>query len=73
MKSDFGDDLKELKAAEKDIQKMLPAQVERIDQLYLQQKEWPIESLAGALPEPSPGWRYRAPFDLEILRWREIA
>jgi len=43
MKSDFAEDLKELKAADKDIQKMLPAQVERIDQLYLQQKEWPLE------------------------------
>jgi hypothetical protein len=43
VKSDFAEDLKELKAAEKDIAKMLPAQVERIDQLYLQQKEWPLE------------------------------
>jgi hypothetical protein len=43
VKSDFAEDLKELKAAEKDIQKMLPAQAERIDQLYLQQKEWPLE------------------------------
>ena len=39
VKSDFAEDLKELKLAEKDIQKMLPAQVERIDQLYLQQKD----------------------------------
>jgi hypothetical protein len=44
VKSDFAEDLKELKAAEKDIQKMLPAQVERTDQLYLQQKEWPLET-----------------------------
>ncbi len=43
VKSDFGEDLKELKLAEKDIQKMLPAQVERIDQLYLQQKDWPLD------------------------------
>ena len=43
VKADFAEDLKELKLAEKDIQKMLPAQVERIDQLYLQQKEWPLE------------------------------
>lgn len=43
VKTDFAEDLTELKAAEKDIAKMLPAQVERIDQLYLQQKEWPLD------------------------------
>jgi hypothetical protein len=43
VKSDFSEDLKELKLAEKDIQKMLPAQAERIDQLFLQQKDWPLD------------------------------
>jgi len=36
------EDLKELQAAAKDIQKMLPAQRERIDGLFLQQKTWPL-------------------------------
>ncbi len=43
VKKEFAEDWKELKAADKDIQKMLPAQAERIDQLYLQQKSWPLE------------------------------
>jgi hypothetical protein len=36
------DDLKELQAAAKDIQKMLPAQRERIDGLFVKQKTWPL-------------------------------
>lgn len=40
VKEDFGDELKELKQAAKDIEKMLPAQAARIEQTYLQQKEW---------------------------------
>ena len=39
---DFADDLKELKTAAKDIQKMVTVQRERIDSLFLQQKQWPI-------------------------------
>ncbi|MFG0285507.1 MAG: DUF4132 domain-containing protein, partial [Phycisphaerales bacterium JB039] len=42
VKRDHGDDLKELKAAAKDIQKMLPAQRDRIDQLFCQRKSWPV-------------------------------
>ena len=42
VKKDFADDLKELKAAAKDIEKMLPAQKERIDNLFLAQKSWPL-------------------------------
>jgi hypothetical protein len=38
------EDLKELQAATKDIQRMLPAQRERIDGLFLQQKTWPFAS-----------------------------
>jgi hypothetical protein len=38
----FAEDLKELKAAAKDIQKMLPAQRERIDGLFLAQKRWAL-------------------------------
>jgi hypothetical protein len=48
VKESCKDDLKELQAAAKDIQKMLPAQRERIDGLFLQQKTW-----------PSPVWRER--------------
>ncbi len=42
VKRDFADDLRELKTAAKDIQKMLPAQRDRIDGLYLQQNSWPL-------------------------------
>jgi hypothetical protein len=42
VKKKFGEELKELKAAAKDIERMLPAQRERIDTLFLQQKEWPV-------------------------------
>ena len=42
VKRDFPDELKELKAAAKDIQKMLPAQRDRIDSLFLAQKSWPL-------------------------------
>lgn len=40
VKKDFADDLKDLKQAVSDIEKMLPAQAARIEQTYLQQKEW---------------------------------
>jgi hypothetical protein len=40
VKRDFGDKLKELKHAAKDIEKMLPAQSARIEQTFLAQKEW---------------------------------
>ncbi len=43
VKKDFPEELKELKAGAKDIQKMLPAQRERIDNLFLEQKVWPFE------------------------------
>jgi len=43
VKESFKEDLKELQAAAKDIQKMLPAQRERIDGLFLQQKTWPLQ------------------------------
>jgi hypothetical protein len=42
VKESHKDDLKELQAAAKDIQAMLPAQRERIDSLSLQQKTWPL-------------------------------
>ena len=42
VKEKFADDFKELQAAAKDIQRMLPAQRERIDGLFLQQKRWPF-------------------------------
>jgi len=40
VKRDFAEDLKELRQAAKDIEKMIPAQAARIEQTYLQQKEW---------------------------------
>src|SRR5690606_32348632 len=42
VKADHAEDLKELKAAAKDIERMLPAQRDRIDHLFLAQKAWPI-------------------------------
>jgi hypothetical protein len=42
VKEKFAADFKELQAAAKDIQRMLPAQRERIDSLFLQQKRWPF-------------------------------
>lgn len=43
IKADFADDLKELKAASKDIASMLPAQRDRIDSLFVENKSWPFE------------------------------
>ncbi len=40
VKDDHADDLKELKAAAKDIQKILPAQRDRLDLMHLKQKSW---------------------------------
>ena len=42
VKAEFAEDVKELMAAKKDIEKMLPAQAERLDGLYLQRKSWPL-------------------------------
>lgn len=42
VKRTHADDLKELKAAAIDAEKMLPAQRERIDQLHLSRKTWPL-------------------------------
>lgn len=42
VKADFGDELKELKASGKDIDKMLVAQRDRIDTLFLERKSWPL-------------------------------
>lgn len=44
VKKEFAEELKELNAAKKDIENMLPAQAERIDALFLQQKTWPLET-----------------------------
>ncbi len=48
VKAEHAEELKELQGAAKDIQRMLPAQRERIDTLFLQQKTWPF-----------PVWRER--------------
>lgn len=42
IKKECADEVKELMAAKKDIEKMLPAQAERLDGLYLQRKSWPF-------------------------------
>jgi hypothetical protein len=43
IKRDHKEDWKELQQSLKDIQSMLPAQRDRIDSMFLQQKAWPIE------------------------------
>lgn len=43
LKASHAEDIKELMAAKKDIEKMLPAQAERLDKLYLQRKQWPVD------------------------------
>ena len=43
VKENAADDLKTLKTNGKDIQKMLPAQKQRIEGFYLKQKSWPLE------------------------------
>jgi Domain of unknown function (DUF4132) len=40
IKEHYQEDLKEIKASAKDLRKMLPAQRDRIENLYLQQKNW---------------------------------
>jgi len=42
VKTDFPEELKDLKAAIKDIEKMVPAQRDRIDNLFLERKTWPL-------------------------------
>ncbi len=42
VKQSHAEDLKELQTAAKDIARMLPAQRERLDSLFLQQREWPL-------------------------------
>lgn len=42
VKEQHAEALKELTQAVKDIRKMLPAQAERIDNLYLEQRSWPL-------------------------------
>ncbi|MEO0396766.1 MAG: DUF4132 domain-containing protein [Cyanobacteria bacterium P01_A01_bin.137] len=42
VKDNYSEELKELKQAAKDIQKMLPAQRDRIESFYLQQKTWDV-------------------------------
>lgn len=41
---EHAEEVKELMAAKKDIEKMLLAQAERLDGLYLQRKSWPLET-----------------------------
>jgi hypothetical protein len=48
VKEHYAEDLKEIKAAATDLRKMLPAQRDRIENLYLEQKSWTY-----------PAWRER--------------
>ncbi len=43
VKTQFKEELKELAAAKKDIERMLPAQAERLDALFLARKSWALE------------------------------
>ncbi len=42
VKENFSDDLKEIKGSAKDLEKMLMAQKERLDNLFLLHKSWPL-------------------------------
>ena len=42
VKRDHAEELKELLRVQKDVQKMLPAQVQRMERLLLEQREWPL-------------------------------
>jgi hypothetical protein len=42
VKKEFKDDLKELQDAAKDIARLLPAQAERLESLFLQGRNWPL-------------------------------
>lgn len=42
VKSDFPEELKDLKGAIKDLEKMVPAQRDRLDNLFLERKAWPF-------------------------------
>lgn len=42
VKASHAEELQELRSSAKDIQRMLPAQRERIDSLFLQQRAWPL-------------------------------
>lgn len=44
LKADHAEELKELKAAAKDIAAMLPAQKDRLDSLFLDNKLWPLST-----------------------------
>lgn len=44
IKADHADDLKDLKAASKDIAAMLPAQRDRIDSLFVENRTWPLDT-----------------------------
>ncbi len=68
VKSDHAAALKELKAMVKEIDKLLPSQRIRIEQLYLQERSWPLtEFRQRYLDHPLIG-AARSALDLELLR-----
>ncbi|GAA5495743.1 hypothetical protein Rhal01_01922 [Rubritalea halochordaticola] len=57
IKESFAEEIKELKAKTKDIQKMLPVQQERIDNLYLLKRTWsPAVWRERYMEHPVIGW-----------------
>ncbi|QDV50324.1 DUF4132 domain-containing protein [Gimesia fumaroli] len=79
VKKEFPEELKELKASAKDIQKMLPAQRERIDNLFLEQKEWPFKTWKERyLDHPLVGtlarriiWQFKTDDEVVAGIWRD--
>ncbi|WP_299469819.1 DUF4132 domain-containing protein [uncultured Gimesia sp.] len=79
VKKEFPEELKELKASAKDIQKMLPAQRERIDNLFLEQKQWSFETWKERyLDHPLVGtlarriiWRFKTGAEVVAGIWQE--
>jgi hypothetical protein len=44
VKTEFPEEVREMNAAKKDLERMLPVQSERIESLFFQQKRWPLET-----------------------------
>ncbi len=79
VKKDWAEDLKELKQAAQEIQKMLPAQRDRIEALYLQPHSWPLATWQQRyLDHPLVGtlarrliWHFRSGEQLGLGIWHQ--
>ncbi len=78
LKAEHGEALKELTSATADIKAMLPAQRDRIEQLYLQQRTWPLavwreryldHPLVGTLARRLI-WRFQAEGTQQVGIWQ---